>query len=287
VASGTVVIADPEGVATGVDGIFIIDADIAIGDGDGGLVVQRAETVLWIAADGTERTLLDEARFPADLGPARLWLHDVTLVEGGSKAVVVVGYGQEYPDIFEEIWLVDLESGTTESVYEMVAVESHITRVSAVPGTMVVSVSFEGGTYFEYLDTEGQTVVLNAPYDGGVPGGVADFPIAIDQGVLSPDGTTLAYLEIDRTQPREFEWMVELVIWDLVDGTEQWRVELTLGLGAFHDRLDFDGASVVLGRRDLETGSMLTPLRVESLESGTITDLGTPGTPSLIKRFGG
>lgn len=280
---GTVVIADPGASTAGTDGAVLVDADTAIGNGSSGLVVQRDNAILQVGADGTETGLLDATDLMAEFGPVSLRLQDVASLDGAPQAIAVVSYGEQYPDVFEEVWFLNLDSGATESVYRMVAVESTITRVSVAGGTTVLSVSFEGGTYFEYLDSAGQPVDAAGPYDGGLPGGVPDFPIAIDQGVLSPDGTRLAYIEIDVTMGFEAGASLDLVIWDLINGTEQQRLGIELGDGAWPGRLDYDGLGVVLGREQRDLNVPLTPLQVTSLDSGIVTELGTAGRPSLIK----
>ena len=282
---GTVVIADPGAATAADDGVVVFDAATAIGDGAGGLVVLRDGAVLRAGAGGTETVLLDVASLAAEYGPTTVRLEDVAPVDGSPRAVVVIGYGQEYPEIFEEVLLVDLDSGAVESAYKREAVESHMTRVSVAGGTMVVSWTFEGGTYFEYLDTSGLPVEVAAPYDGGVPGGIADGPIAITQAVLSPDGATLAYLELDTGAAFQPGAAVDLVLWDLGTGSERRRIEVPLEDEA---RMDYDGNRVVIGRYErlddppAFTRVSLTPLLVELSDGATITELGVAGTPSLI-----
>ncbi len=245
---GTVVIANPGAATTAADGIVVIGAETAVGDGTGGLVVLRNETILRLAADGTETELLGAASLIDEFGLVSLWLHDVTPLDGTMRAVVTVLYGQEYPDVYEEIWFLDLDSGSIESVYQIVAVESHITRVSAANGRMVVSISFEGGTYFEYLDTTGQRIEVIGPYADS-PIGSPEFPELIDQAVLSPDGSTFAYVEVGDIQTFQEGYLyANLVIWDLLSGTEVWRLEIELRNGIWPGRMDYDGVVVVLGR---------------------------------------
>ena len=48
------------------------------------------------------------AEFGAEYGPVTVGLEDVTWIDGAEPtALVVVRYGRDYPDVFEEIWLVD------------------------------------------------------------------------------------------------------------------------------------------------------------------------------------
>jgi len=283
---GTIVIADP-GAATGsAGGVAVIDADTAIGDGAWGLVIQRDQTILHVAPDGTEFALLAASDLTAERGPVTLRLQDVTEYFGVPNAVIVVGYGQEYPDVFEEIWLLDLNSGAIESVYQIVAVEASITRVSAAAGTMIASVSFEGGTYLEYLTTAGRVIDPPGPYADTIIG-APEYPELVAEGVLSPGGLVFAYVEVPDIQTYQDGFLAaNVVIWDLDTGAEIDRIPIELTDGAWPGRMDYDGTTVVLGRRNLTTGEVLTPLRIESLETGIITEIDTAGVPSLVKALG-
>lgn len=283
--AGTVLLADFGATPASSDGLVVLDGRTVTGDGTGGLLVHRNDTVTRIAADGTETVLLDAADLSDQLGRATLRLEDLASVDGAAKALVLVAYGEAYPDIIQEIWLVDIETGATESLYQMVAVESNITRVSVAAGRMVVSIAFEGGTYFEYLDTAGQPIDIAGPYYSD-PIGVAEVPTVIDQGVLSPDGSMFVFLEIDYSAFEDGPIPVDIVSWDLDAGIETARLNVELRDGARPGRLDFDGVGIVLERYlDVSDGPLtsLPPLRAESLADGPIAELGTPGRPSLIK----
>ena len=115
----------------------------------------------------------------------------------------------------------------------------------------------------------------------------AEFPVFVDQGVLSPDGTTLVYLESDSPAPPEDNnWRIDLVVYDLVNGIEDRRMEIEFG-NWYADRMDFDGAGIVLGRIQWngEAWEAGTPLRIESLDAdgGIVTELSAVGSPSLVK----
>ena len=75
------------------------------------------------------------------------------------------------------------------------------------------------------------------------------------------------------------------MIWDLVTGAERQRIPIALSDGARPGRLDHDGVGAVLGR----TGNVIvgvpfpTPLRIESLADGIVTELPELGSPSLVK----
>jgi hypothetical protein len=285
VQSGTVLLAELGATPTSSDGAVVVDGWTVTGDGAGGLLVDRSETITRVAADATETVLLDAADLSDQYGRAALRLEDVASVDGAAKAMVTVLYGEAYPNIFQEIWLVDVGTGATESLYQMVAVEANITRVSVAAGRMVVSIAFEGGTYFEYLDIAGQPIDVVGPFYEE-PIGVAAVPTVIDQGVLSPDGSMFLYLEIDYSTLEEGSVPVAIVSWDLDAGAETGRLEVELRDGARPGRLDFDGVGFVLERYlDVSDGPLtsLPPLRAESLADGTISELDTAGRPSLVK----
>jgi hypothetical protein len=270
--------------------VVLVDGWTVTGDGFGGLLVDNGDTVTRIAADGTETVLLDSANLGDEFDSAALRLEDVASVDEAVKAIVLVSYrpaspDREFTDIFQEIWLVDVETGAAESLWTMNAFESNITRVSAAADRMVASVAFEGGTYFEYFDTDGQPIDVDGPfYDE--PIGVAAVPTVIDQGVLSPDGSVFVYLEIDYSSYEEGPIPVAIVTWDLDAGTETGRIEVELRDGARPGRLDYDGVGIVLERYlgELSEGlTQLPPLRIASLTDGDVAELDVPGRPSLVK----
>jgi hypothetical protein len=294
-APSPVVIAVPGAEAT-TDGVEVVDGVTAIGDDAGGLVVHRdlgfvddgegrviqEETIRRIAADGTETMLLTAMELEG-MGPVSFRLQDVALIDGTTQAVVVVRYGSEYPDVFEEIWFIDLGTGRTETVYQMVAVESTISRVSVANGTMLLSESFEGGTTFVFLDTAGQPIDVAGPY-AGVTIGSPEYPELVTQAVLAPGDSTFAYVEVADIQTFQDGFIdVAIVVWDLAAGVEVGRTEIQLRDGAWPGRMDYDGTSAVLGRQDLADGSPFTPLHIPSLETGDVTELDVAGTPSLRK----
>jgi len=282
-SAGTVLIADPGARTSSTDGVVVVDAETAISDGASGLVIQRDGVILRVDPDGSETTILDPTSLTGEYGPTTLRLEDVTTVDGTvTKAVVVARYGEEYPDVFEEIWLVDLGGAEAEPIYQLVAVESTITRVSAAAGTVIASVSFEGGTEFIYLTTAGQAIDLPGPY-ADTPIGAPEFPELIAEAVLSPSARNFAYIEVPDIQTYQDGYlMANLVIWDADTGNEVQRIEIELTDGAWPGRLDYNGSSAVLGRENLATDSVLTPLAID-LDNGSIIDLATPGTPSLVK----
>jgi len=282
--AGTVLVGVPGADTTASAGVVVVDGRTAIGDGAGGVVLQRDDAILHIAPDGAETLVLDAQSLVDSLGPVTIRLQDVTEVNGSPQTIVIVGYGQEYPDVFQEVWLVDIETGAAESVYQLVAVESNITRVSSTAGRMVLSVSFEGGSYFEYLDMTGAPLDVTGPFYNS-PLGNAWAPQFIDQAVLSPDGSMFVYIEVDYSEFDDGAGTAALVSWDLESGTELGRREIELSDDARHGRMDYDGTSVVIGRYQDAAGGivLMSPLQLASLEAGNVTELDPAGSPSLVK----
>jgi len=285
---GQVLIADPAAdVIVPGDGYTAYLAERVIGDGGGGIIVQIEEQFNQISPAGDSRTLVRAADLAADQGPVTIRLEDIAVVDGSPRVLFVVdAVGTTWLESYEEVWWYDLDSGASGPIYVLEpAFESTITRVSQAGDVVVVSIAFEGGTYFEYVDADGQRIEVAGPY-GDLPGGAPEYPVLIEQAVLSPDGSTFAYVEVtDFTTLEDGYLFVDVVVWNLANGTEDERV--TLELGAWPGRLDYDGVGVVLGRYRsmLEGREGLAPLRIESLADGTVTELPEVGTPSLVKSF--
>jgi hypothetical protein len=279
---GSVLIADMDVVALQQgDGYIAYLAERVVGDGSGGIIVQVDGRLIRITPAGEGADLVDADAWTSDDGPVVIRLEDVAVVDGSPRVLFVVEGGVRF-DSYEEVWWYDLESGASDSVFRMVAFESTITRVSQFDDLMVLSIAFEGGSNFEYLDADGNRVEVAGPY-GDRPGGAPEYPTYIDQAVFSLDGTTLAYIEGE--YPTGADQIVDVVIWDLVNGTEQQRVPIELSGGAWPGRLDYDGVGAVLGRTGNVVGGVPfpNPLRIESLADGAVTELPVLGSPSLVK----
>ena len=283
---GQILVADPSVPAMQFgDNYIAYLADVVVGDGAGGIIVESLDRLIQISPSGESGHFLQASDIADDLGPVTIRLEDIAVVDGSPRVLYIVE-GGDFLDRYEEVWWYDLTSGVSAPVYRMVAFESTITRVSQVGNVMVLSISFEGGTSFEYLDADGQRIEVAGPYQD-LRGGAPDYPILIDQAVLSPDGTRLAYVEIeDFTTAEDGYLFADLVVWDLVGSSEMQRVEIELRDGARPGRLDYDGVGVVLGRYQsfIDERVQLTPLYLESLEGNPgITELDVVGTPSLVK----
>lgn len=282
---GTVLIADPDadGPALLDDGSVVIDADVVVGGRSGSVVVERDGEILRIDPSGATEVLVRSSDLPATLGPVTIRLEDLAAVGGTDRVMFIVAGGVEELS-FEEIWLHDIGSGVNTSVYRTGAYEGGIRRASLQNDVLVVTRAAEGFSWFEFYNAEGQPIDVANPYDADSPGGM---PFGVDQGVLSPDGSTLLFLEVPAFgDPEDGVLRNTLVIWDLANGVEDSRMELALGDG-YADRLDYDGRGVVLGLVEW-TGSewaQVAGLRIESLDAdaGIVTPLGTAGRPSLAR----
>jgi hypothetical protein len=269
------VVVDPATVA--------FDVDLAVGDGDGGVFVQVGNTIAWVRRDPPATNLFNGSELYED--EVDLRLQDVALVNGEVNVIFVAAGGVD-EQRYEEVWRYEVSTGAPYPIYRIDAWESTIQRVSLQNDTMVVTVAEEGTTYFVFLDGDGQPIDVDAPLQA-VRG--TDFFDPIVGGVLSPDGARLAYVQIqDVTTAEEGYVFADVVVWDLVGGVELQRLELELREGEFAPmlgRLDYDGVGIVLGRslNFIDGEVPLPPLRIESLDDATITDLATAGTPSLIE----
>jgi hypothetical protein len=284
VEPGTVVIADrsvPAFVAG--DGYVTYLADLVVGDGAQGVVIQIDQRIIQILPTGEGRDLVAAEGIADDEeGPVTIQLQDLVRIDGEAHVLYVVSGGSvEKP--YEEVWTYNLESNASMPIYRRDQFESTIQRVSLANDTMVVTVGEEGTTYFEILDGAGQPVDIVAPLEAGRG---TDFASPVIEGVVSPDGSRLVYVQVvDGLTAEDGYLFVDLVTWDLASGVELGRIEIELLEAAFPGRLDYDGVGVVLGRylNLVEGPEALTPLRIASLDAGGITELDTVGTPSLIK----
>jgi hypothetical protein len=291
---GMVVVADPtlsdteavEGhVAWAVvdPGAVAFDVDLAVGDGDGGVFIQVNNTIGWVRRDAPAINLFSGTDLYED--EVSLRLQDVTIVDGEVNVIFVAAGGVD-EQRYEEVWRYEVSTGAPYRIYRIDASESKIQRVSLANDTTVVTIAEEGTTFFVVLDGAGQPIDVDAPLGAGRG---TDFFDPIVQGVVSPDATRLAYVQIqDVTTAEDGYVFADAVVWDLVEGVELQRLKLELSEGEFAStlgRLDYDGVGIVLGRslNFIDGEVPLPPLRIESLDDGTITELGTAGTPSMIK----
>jgi hypothetical protein len=285
-SSGTVVLAVPDLAPTGPrgvsettmvfeDGTVGVRGERVVGDGSGGLFVQTDGTIQWWRQDGTRCTLV-VSTFSGD--NVELRLEDVTVVDGDTNVLFVATGGQEVQR-YEEVWRYDVATATPTMLYHTGAYEREITRASLENNVLVLTQAAEGFTWFEFFDADGNPIELNNPKPDG-----ANLPVFVDQGVLSPGGTTLVYLQSTTPSPAEDNtWDLDIVAWNLADGRPTPLDSVGL-LDWFPGRMDYDGTRVVLGRIQYGSDGTTsgTALWFNTLER-RIESLTTAGVPSLIK----
>ncbi|MDH3308472.1 MAG: hypothetical protein OEO77_13260, partial [Acidimicrobiia bacterium] len=145
IGAGTVMIANPEatGAAALDDGSVVIDAAVVVGDGAGGVIVQRGDEIVRIDPSGETEPLAGAGDLPDELGPVTIRLEDLAIVNGSAQVMFIVAGGVE-EQAFEEIWLHDLASGSRTPVYHTGAYEGGIRRASLQNDVLVVTRVAEG-----------------------------------------------------------------------------------------------------------------------------------------------
>ena len=255
----------------------VVNAERVVGEGADGLFAQIDNTIVWLRPN-----LPLVALFSVDGETISLLrLEDASEIDGEVHVVAVVGGGIE-EQRYEEVWIHKPSTGEVRIVYRTGAYEGGITRASVQNGILAVTRHAEGFSWFEFVDLNGQPVDVSNPRPDD-----AEFPVFVDQGVLSPDGTTMVYVEGDSPAPPEDgNWRVDLIAWDLATGSEIRRTEVELG-NWYVDRMDFDGTSVVIGRTQWAGEEWVAgpALRVAAFvpESGPVSEIAVSGPPSLIK----
>ncbi len=287
-APGTVLIADREVVALQQgDGYIAYLADRVVSDGAEGIVIQIDQRLNWIEPTGASQVLVRAEDIAADQGPVTIRLEDFARIDGKPHVLFTVT-GGTFEEPYQEVWVYDLGSGASYSIYRRAEFESNITRVSLANDVMVVTISEEGTTYLELFDGSGQPIDYVAPFTAGA-GTAFDSPVIA--AVLSPDGTTMLYAQIENVlRAEDGSLLVDLVAWDLAAGAEVDRLRLDMGNSAenapaWPGRLDYDGTTIVLGRelRRIDGTPKLTPLLISSIDSAGIVELEVAGVPSLAK----
>lgn len=282
---GMVVIADL-GVAAieQGDGYIAYLADRVVGDGSGGIVVEVDQRLIRIESSGGGGDLVDAEDLAADQGTVSLRLEDVYRRDGSPHVLFTVR-GGTFEEPYEEVWTYDLDTGAAFPIHMRQEFESNIQRASVGGDTMVLTIAEEGTTYLVFLDSEGNEIDVVNPFG---PGAGTDFAFPIVGAVLSADGSTLAYAQIQNGLTGEEGFVkVDVVEWDVAAGVEIRRVGVEFLDGRLPGRFDYDGEGIVLGSGTNGLGdsrATVPPIRIASLADGTITQVGVAGSPSLIKR---
>ena len=261
-----------------LDGIEVIvqmpaAADTVVGGGD---------AFVW-EADGVvlaRSSQLAPQRIATGAEGSTYQLMDLAEIEDAPTVITLEPYGGEELQR-ATIRLYDLLAGEERQLVDLATGEGAITRVSFGGGMFVTTTLSEGESWFTFYDTDGSEIeVANNPKPFDASG--APF---VDQGVLSPDGTRLAYLETSDMgfsyDGSETTW---LVVYDMEQGVETRRIELPSGEHRY-TRLDYDGEGAVLSR-DAIDGDAYVPLEVLSIpeiDTGEVVGTGIAGVGSLPK----
>lgn len=263
-----VIVSGPEGIAILSDGEAIDRVDVgpimlATGDHEGGYVVQvgvSASSIMRLPAGASQMTELIAPQ-PGET----LTLHETALIEGSPTVVYTVrATGVDPVDSRDELHLFSLDTGEDR----VVGYESGTVRVSYADGTFLLSMTSEGVTWFQFMDTEGRRIDM-ARNPRTEEAARSDFLVWTGQGDQAPDGQTMAFL---RGSPRS-EAPFDVVVVDLGTGETISGVPLDR---ARHDnvtRIEWDGQVAVVSFTDGPPVVVAT--------DGTVTDLGTEGTAVL------
>ena len=279
--AGMVLIAQPGGRDFSLPAIdtdsVAVNADVAVGDRQGGLIIESGETVSWGRPDMPMVALCSGAAFAV----SEIRLEDSAVIDGEVNVIFIVAGGVE-EERYEQVWSYRLSDGELAMLYETGAYEGGIRRASLQNDTLVITRHAEGFSWFEFFTAAGDEIEVANPKPD-----MAEFPVVVDHGVLSPDGTTLVYLAGDSPAPPEAgNWRVDLIVFDLENGNEDRRMEIELG-NWYSARMDYDGSGVVIGRIqwDGEAWQNGPALRIDSLDpdAGIVTEYQVIGIPSLVR----
>ncbi len=277
VAEGEVLLASPDGVAVARDGLAvpIVDAParVAVGDRSGGILYESQGDIYRLRANSSSPELLATATE----------LHDTAIVDKQAVVLFTRHRAVEGTDsVAGRVWYAPLDAqGEPMLIYESDGFEGSITRVTHGGGIFAITLAAEGIEWFEFVDAAGGRVdVVNPrPFDADAAG-----DRFTDQGVLTPDGSRLVFLQSD--QPvLDVGDSIDVVVWDVVAGQELQRFPVGLGgeAGArtsyWFVRADSDGARLLLGRLDAERNP-LAPLEM-GLGDASLFELPAPGAPSI------
>jgi len=284
---GMVLVANPSldsDVVTSGPATVGVAADRAVSDGKGGFFVQRGNTVSWVHANASAESLLSLEDLGA-IDPTGLRLEGATRnTFGTTNSLVLIIAGGEGEQRYEEVWFYDVDARSSrKGVYHTGAYEGSISRASVERGVLVVTRRAEGFTWFEFYTAAGRPLDVKNPKSMD-----ETLPVYVDQGVLSPDGTTLVFLESNFAASVDGGWPMDLVVWNLADGTKTRRVSFDLGDWTV-DHMDYDGLNFVVGRQrwrtdGLEDGAPLLGTLDEDVQGPTELDLS--GWPSLVRDDG-
>lgn len=201
--------------------------------------------------DDGERSELVRARRggdaqPLDLGRAFITLMDVAVIDGKRSALFTTYHAPEGAEPDGYLYVHDLQANRRRRVTSSAGIEYLMTSASFGGGVIVTSSSADLTEVFQFLRPDGTEVEDPPSPTKDLPYGQPPY---LTEAVLSPDGSTLAYLEgpdWDHEAGAVIgDWV--LVVHDRTKNRELHRVHVGLG-DTCMSRLDFDGRWVVLSR---------------------------------------
>ncbi len=278
VAVGEILLASPDGVAVARDGLVvpIVDAParVAVGDRSGGILYESGGDVYRLRANSAAPELLATSSE----------LQDTAIVDDRPVVIFTRHRADDGADsVTGRAWYAPLDTeGEPVLIYESDGFEGSITRVSHGGGIFAVTLAAEGIEWFEFVDAAGSSVDVANPRPFEADSQEDRYT---DQGVLSPDGSQLVFLQSDEPVLDVGDG-IDVVLWDVAGGQERQRFPVGLAGEAadrtsyWFVRADSDGARLVLGRLDADRNA-LAPLEI-GLADASLLELPAPGNPSIV-----
>lgn len=222
---------------------------VAVALGDGSVVAQRVwpgygqsgDTAIHHIVDGVETVIVA----PAD--PANQWLrlHDVVDDGGSDKILYSVKNGLGFDQAFEELFLYDIATNTSQSLGIIGGWEDGPGRLS-IGGDFIVGETFSQIESAPFVRRRDGTVV--DPNIFGLATSYADCTICPKAFAIDERGTHLVWVEDDL-----------LVVVDVATSGRVADVKLVAGLGRDVDSLDVSGSTVLVNAYDRNTGVLGRP----------------------------
>jgi len=248
-----IIVASPNGVTTVTgsssapyaSGEWAVVIDLR----DGGVVAQRVwpgygqlgDTAIHRIVDGVETVLIA----PAD--PANQWirLHDVVADGGSDKILYSVKNGLGFDQAFEELFLYDIATDTSQSLGIIGGWEDGPGRLS-IGGDRIVGETFSQIESAPFVRRRDGTVV--DPNIFGLAASYSDCSVCPKAFTIDEQGEHLVWVEDDL-----------LVVTRVDSGERVAEVRMVEGLGRDVDSLDVSGSTVLVNAYDRNTGVLGRP----------------------------
>lgn len=248
-----IVVASPAGI-TAVIGSSSESIDsgswaVAISSGDGSIIAQHVwpgygqpgDTAIYRIADNVASTLVA----PSD--PANEWirLHDVIDEAGSVRVLYSVKSGTGFDVATEELLLLNISTGTTQSLGVIGGWEDGPGRLS-IGGNLIVGETFsqiDRGPFIRRRDGTNLD-----PGSFGLATTYADCSVCPRTFAIDETGSNLVWVEDDL-----------LVVMNVDTGERVTEVRLVEGLGRDIDTLEISGETVIVNAHDRNTGVLGRP----------------------------